>query len=289
MERRSPGPFQAKSRWSVGVLLVVTVLAALGLGSRQLPLGSRKIASPEGYQMIITLPMAAGFIMESAAMRAASGARVPLGFERIEDDRLRVRPTRGSEQRVDLVGQPLGQVLDQLTREAPKLVRAVVPDDYRFTWREEDGTISVSPVRGHQSFLDTVIPSLDLKDTTLPPAATALHRFFESQYPDRSRAADELPRTWLGTLEKFLEKQAIFKRTFSITLTNVTVRQALNALVKAHGEVSWSVTFSDDTLGYQDCNIRFEAFNGASLSFGAKLPPKRWEPKHHVLTYTVGQ
>src|SRR5262245_59875261 len=132
MERRSPGPFQPKSRWSVGVLLVVTVLAALGLGSRELPLGRRKIASPEGCQMISTLAMAAGFIMESAARRAGSAARVPVGFERIEDDRLRVRPTRGSEQRVDLVGQPLGQVLDQLTREAPKLVRAVVPDDYRF-------------------------------------------------------------------------------------------------------------------------------------------------------------
>ena len=114
-----------------------------------------------------------------------------------------------------------------------------------------------------------MIPALELKDTTLPAAATAIHRVFDAQYPDQSRAADELPPVFLGSETLLREKRAILKRTFSVSLTNVTVRQALNAIVKAHAETSWVVVYPNLTLEYPYFVLAFQAFNGASIGFSA--------------------
>jgi len=203
-------------------------------------------------------------------LRAAAGARVSIGFERIDEPR---RPPDRSHlptapQQINLAGRSLAQALDLLIRATPSLLVAPAAES-RFTWREEDGMISVTPVRGQPGFLDTMIPALELKEATVPAAATAIHRVFDSQYPDQSRAADELPSVFLGSAENLRAKRAIFKRTFSLSLTNVTVRQALNAIIKAHGEVSWIVVYPNPTLEYPYSVLAFQAFNEASIGFSA--------------------
>jgi hypothetical protein len=209
-------------------------------------------------------------MFESYVLRAADGARVAIGLERIDPPRR--LPDRSHlptpPQEINLAGRPLGQALDLLTRATPSLLAAPA-EESRFTWREEDGVISVTPVRGRPGFLDTIIPALELKDTTLPVVATKIHRMFDPQYPDRSRAADDLPTAFLGSEADLRAKLAIFKRTFSVSLTNVTVRQALNAIVNAHGETSWVVVYPNPTLEYPYSTLRFHAFTGGEMGFSA--------------------
>lgn len=261
-------------RWTLLIppAIALGTLGTLASRSAQVAVPNRTIASLDGHPNIIAFPLTTSVAVELDVLRAAAGARTPVGFERIQDERLpdRVIPRPLRPEQVDLAGQPLGAVLDRLTREAPPLRSSAPPSDYRFTWKEDDGVVSVTPVRGQSSFLDTIVTSLELKDTTLPAAATAIHRLFDRQFPDKSRAADETPTVFLGTQERFLERQSVFKRTFSITLTNVSVRQALNALVKAHGDASWVVIYGDSTLAYQDCDLAFVAFSGARIDFGAR-------------------
>jgi len=257
-------------KWNL-LLSALAGLGALGATS-QVATANRTINSLDGFPNIISFPLTSSVVVELDVLRAAAGARVHVGFERIQDEPLpeRVIPRPLRPEQVDLAGQPLGQVLDRLTKEAPPLRRSSPPSVYQFTWKEDEGVISVTPLRGQPSFLDSIVPSIELKDTTLPAAATVIHRLFDAQSPDTSRAADELPRVFMGTQDSFLEKRRIFKRTLSISLRNATVREVLNALVKAHGEASWVVIYSDSTLTYQNCDIAFAAFNGARIDFGAR-------------------
>ena len=253
-------------------LLVISVVAVLGLASRQAGLTSRTVSEVDGHPIVVSFPMVDGAVLEMNILRATAAARVPVGLERVRDEPLpdRVRRNVGSPERAVLTGHSLGDVLNLLTAQAPPLLSSAALGIYRFSWQEHDGMISVTPVRGQASFLDTLIPVFELKAGTLSSAATAIHRFFDPQFPDRSGAADQTPPSMLvaeANYEAYLEKRTVLKKPFSVALTNVTVRQVLDGIAKAHGEVSWIVTYHDTAMAYAQSRLSFAAFNGARLDF----------------------
>ena len=201
---------------TVPVLVTACTTVVISAGADQQSLASRTIQSASDLSTTVWFPTSpgdgiSGSTFESYVLRAASGARVAVGFERIDEPR---RPPDRSHlptppKQISLAGRSLAQALDLLTRATPNLLAAPAAES-RFTWREDDGVISVTAVRGQPGFLDTMIPALELKDTTLPAAATAIHRVFDAQYPDQSRAADELPPVFLGSETLLRERSEPF-------------------------------------------------------------------------------
>jgi hypothetical protein len=106
-----------------------------------------------------------------------------------------------------------------------KVLDAMIAADLRYEWREDDGVIVVRPVDSwsdETSWLNIVVDGVTLSDV----AATELHAVLT-----RMVGVKVTPSQGVGDTKRF-----------SVTIPkNGTLLQALNAIVRAHGTLTWAV------------------------------------------------
>jgi hypothetical protein len=176
-----------------------------------------------------------------AASRIAISMQVPLGLEQVPepcDEKGKQSPDVEGE--VVLTGMSIGHAFDRL-----------VELDERYVWSEADGVLVLRPGvtwfdRDH--FLHRPIPSFRVNDGRIWAAMQAVHAALggargpaDEVWPARTPQSDH---------------------AFSVSLGVTTVRDALNAVVRAHGSLQWRVDYCKPPARYEHAMVWLMTFDG---------------------------
>jgi hypothetical protein len=146
-----------------------------------------------------------------------------LGSENIQDTAQRVN--RYNELKIKTrLGS--GKVSDAL--------RKIVEDDPHYEWALDNGVVNILPKKGYRHLengadpLETRIKSVDISSVTSSNAAIMILQASGLRVGGREKSG---PREHCATV--------------SLQLKDLTLREALNALVKADGMASWGLEYSE--------------------------------------------
>lgn len=172
---------------------------------------------------------------ELAKLAVAAG--VPMGFEAAG------RPTRLS-QPVTATGRKLREVLDDLIRA-----------DDRYEWREDDGVIVVRPPaawRDPLSVFNTAVGPIRRREMQASDAASLMAQLFGVRSDLSSGIGDTI--------------------TFTVDLPDGgTLLGVLNAIVRAHGTMTWSVAPTSGGRPADQSGMAISVFVGRT-GIGAGIP-----------------
>jgi hypothetical protein len=126
------------------------------------------------------------------------------------------------------VGSSLHELLDSLT--------AVVP---QYRWQAENGVINVIPAGGVPAFLEVRVARFRAERVKSPDEA--LVKLFEMPEVLKAMTNPAIgSRLFRGGIGFYAPAPSSDIETFSVRLDNVTVREALNAIARAHGHAMWT-------------------------------------------------
>jgi hypothetical protein len=108
------------------------------------------------------------------------------------------------------------------------VMNAIVKSVPRYQWREKGNVVEVSPVAGGSSLLDTNIATFQVTDADAKDAINQLLMLPEVQANIRSMN--------LAWMEVSTERRG---KKFSMSLENVSMREALNMIAKESGTRFW--------------------------------------------------
>jgi hypothetical protein len=120
------------------------------------------------------------------------------------------------------------------------VLESIVSTDTQYEWEIKDGVINVIPRSGEPQFLSTHIPKLKIKEETINEALSKL-----LEIPEVRQLLPSLGRRYIQTgvypfnSDGSPPKEA---KKISVSLKDVTVREALNAIARKHGSVVWMFT-----------------------------------------------
>ena len=123
------------------------------------------------------------------------------------------------------------------------VLNAIVSADSRYTWELKDDVINVIPSNGIPAFLSVRVSKVEITEVETP--SEALSQLLA--IPEVQRAGAALgPRAVQGGAHVFCPGcPAKEKKTFSVSLKAVTVRDVLNGIARAHGRAVWSFQRSE--------------------------------------------
>jgi hypothetical protein len=206
----------------VGVVLSALVSVAPAAQSAR---NDRLLNTIVGQDAEVRLPPTAENIgLTLASIAKSTGALI--GFETVMDDEL----WSGSDQfGWSPRGITLAQALDQ-----------VVAMDARYEWREHEGVIHVRPKTAFadpRHFLNQRVAKFELKDAIPLHATFEVHRVYRKDCEIRHLI-------YTTKRDEFLsDGPASLRMPVSVSLTNVTVLGIMDAVIKAHGQLYWNVTY----------------------------------------------
>jgi hypothetical protein len=118
------------------------------------------------------------------------------------------------------------------------VLNAIVSTDSRYTWEIKDDVINVIPSSGLPAFLLVRVSKFELAEVDSP--SEALSQLLA--IPEVHQAQLSLgPRAVQGGAYVFCPGcPAKERKTFSVSVKGVTVRESLNAIARAHGSAVWS-------------------------------------------------
>jgi hypothetical protein len=173
----------------------------------------------------VRLPASADNIGDTLAS-IAKATGVAIGFETVMDDEPGSR--LGSVSR-SLGGMTLAQALD-----------GVVAMDSRYAWRERRGVIHVRPKEAFDDarhFLNRRVERFELRDAIPLHATFEVHRIYRPDCKIRHPIYTDERDAFLA------EQLPADRKGVTVSLTNVSVLDILDAVIKAHGELHWNVTY----------------------------------------------
>jgi len=214
---------QMKLIRNLTAFIMIVTLAAITFGqSGQIP----NSAVPQeilGRQVRMTYPDRV--TITYAFMRVLSDARVPGGLVTVSNCGEEVEHT------LTPAGSSLRDVLDSIVSVAP-LSR----------WQLEDGVVNLVPVKGEPPLLNLRLAEFNVKNATT--VFDALNRLLT--LPDVQKRMAELHvsevRTEVGltNLKQPGSGTNEDRQGFTVHCKSATVREALNAIVRAHGYAVWA-------------------------------------------------
>lgn len=216
---------------SIGVTAIVAALASqepTALIARRLPFGAP----------VVGVPLTASSLQRALA-EVAWASRIPIGYEAPEDEPWQPAPPRRT---INVEGQTVEQVLNAIVALQP-----------RYGWSEDDGVIHVRPktaVADLNNVVNRPIEMFVLADTTLQLALREVHF---SLRPESRQG---------GITGSGPGPSALGLRRFTVGVEQTTVQGILDAIVKAHGASSWSVTYAPDSGAARPYRISFHTFDG---------------------------
>lgn len=127
-----------------------------------------------------------------------------------------------------------------------------------------------------ENWLNARMPVFEIRDATAEEALTQLERAFDPTYDiTRVVASEPVPPDTAVAMQRLSAIGRARQRRFSLQRSTPTVREVLNAIVLAHGEASWIVTFRGPTPSREASRIDIVFWRGASVSAHAAEPPPR--------------
>ena len=179
------------------------------------------------------------------AIRIAESLPAPLGLELVPEpcgEPGKKAPEREDE--VILNGMSVSRAFDRL-----------VELDQRYVWSEADGVLIVRPGVtwfDPSHFLNRKLPLFRVKEGHMWTAMNEVHSVLEGA----RGPADEIRsgRTPQGD------------RSFSVSLGRTTVVDALNAVVRAHGSLRWTVEYCKPQALFEYATVRLNTFDGDGIA-----------------------
>jgi hypothetical protein len=164
-------------------------------------------------------------------------ARVPIGFEGLDDDPFGLAPSSGELQ---FGGDTLAEALEKIVVRQP-----------HYRWSQENCVIHLRPRTARvdpNNLLNRPVEALELHGVTLSEALHEVHLYLRPELRGRGIVGSGPGPRELGL------------RRFSVTVSRTTVLGLLDAIVVAHSAASWHVTYTNDPQWpYQ---IGFGTFDG---------------------------
>jgi hypothetical protein len=177
----------------------------------------------------------------------ARGARVPIGFEEMAqapDPFERTLASVPDEERTILLGLSVREALD-----------ALVEADGRYAWREQDGVLLIRPVTAWRDGSHFLLQRAGPVDAKPQRAMSIVRSFYASQGLDIKSAGGGLIGEVGGSRE-------LLRKPVTLMRTGGSLLDALNAIVKAHGELIWMVSYRFGPVALGTSCIRMMTFDG---------------------------
>jgi hypothetical protein len=137
-----------------------------------------------------------------------------------------------------------------VTRAFDRLVEL----DERYVWSEVDGVLILRPGKtwfDPSHFLNRKIPAFRVKDGRMRAAMDAVHLALGGA----RGPADEV---WPASTPQS-------ERRFTVSLGTTTVLNALNASVRAHGFLRWTVEYCKSQALFDYATLRLNTFDGGGI------------------------
>jgi hypothetical protein len=189
--------------------------------------------------------------------RLSMATRTPVGIETISPlpPGLPPPPTSPSSAYYDLTGLTMQEALDKLTAFLPE-----------YSWSLDDGIHHIRPrslAQARNLPLDKPVDRFSRSFANVQAALTGVREIFQTPLGAGVGMAMGLSgsSSGFGTPERVNESR---ERPISVDLTNVTVRQILDAIVRRHGDISWTVEYVDANGTYPQFQLHFTGFDGWS-------------------------
>jgi hypothetical protein len=214
----------------------LTAIVAAALAAQELPaLIARRL--PFGAP-VVGVPLTPSSLQRALA-EVAWAARIPIGYEAPEDELWEPAP---SSRTMNVEGQTVEQVLDAIVALQP-----------HYGWSEDDGVIHLRPktaLADPNNVLNRRVEMFVLDETTLQLALREVHFSLRPELRQGGITGSGGGPTALGLMR------------FTVRVGQTTVQGVLDAIVKAHGASSWSVTYTPDSGAARPYKISFHTFDG---------------------------
>lgn len=131
-------------------------------------------------------------------------------------------------------------------------LNALVQLDSRYSWVESDGVIVVRPVEAwnkRDHFLHRSASSFAFTNQNIYGALTALKGALDSRQIPTIDGPEPTPTP-------------LAARRFSVSLGATSAYEALNAIVRAHGELAWIVGYCQSEVSYENSILTLMTFDG---------------------------
>jgi hypothetical protein len=179
-----------------------------------------------------------------AAIRIAESLPVPLGLELVPEPCIeKGKKYPDWQDEVVLTGMSVTRAFDRL-----------VELDERYVWSEVDGVLILRPGTtwfDPSHFLNRKIPAFRVKDGRMRAAMDAVHLALGGA----RGPADEV---WPASTPQS-------ERRFTVSLGTTTVLNALNASVRAHGFLRWTVEYCKSQALFDYATLRLNTFDGGGI------------------------
>lgn len=204
----------------MGLSCIALVFAALVAPAAVPELADRRV--PDRPEIAFDLPVDSKKAI-NVLQRALIAAGVPSGIE---------QAPQGSDPE-QFSRRPVNPKLRFNGRSVRDVLNDFVEFDPRYDWREADGRILIrtQTTRGSDSLLQTRLPDVEFRSLPLPEAMISLFRI-------------ALSREHSYMTVHLTEGEAPLNRRVSIRLRNPTFLDALNAVSRAGGSLSWTVSYA---------------------------------------------
>jgi hypothetical protein len=154
----------------------------------------------------------------------------------------------GAERIVGCEQDNAKQAWSPMNKSLRQALDTIVEADPRYRWEVVDQVINLLPATGEPALLQTRISEFHVEN--MFSAMDALSPLLA--LPEVRKAMDDLHlKPGITLISSWRSPTAI-----SVTCTNVTLRQALNAIARAHGRVAWGY-IETDCAGKDEVVIRF--------------------------------
>lgn len=204
-------------KYALPAFLIMTFSFALAYGQKNGPARNELAADRLGHR--IEVIEATDITTSEAFFKAMSAARAPGGIVRVA----------GCDP------DPVIQSWRPMTTTLRDMLDWVVRSDPQYGWQFDAGAINLIPKAGEPPLLATQIRSLREKDATSVEALLSrLHSLPEVRSKINELQLSEALRIMIAPVPL---KQN--QRRYSIDVKNVTVREALNSIARAHGSAVW--------------------------------------------------
>jgi hypothetical protein len=217
-------------------------------------LADRVVTSGTGLQLQSPeSPLAVKAAMEFTARTA----RVPMGIELL--------PAESLPQRV--VRRPVSAMMAVDTMTVSSILDRVRQANPKYECHEVEGLIQVAPtdsLSNSAAPLNRAVAAVDLPTTDATEALAVVRRVFDPNYV--------LPKQelYIGT---HYSPEALQQggRKFALRFPGGTVRQLLNAIVKAHGDLLWIVEYKRPPATPETMVLSVRSFEGWGVTLSAPL------------------
>jgi hypothetical protein len=165
---------------------------------------------------------------------------------------------------------------------SPSVIRQALDDfvaaNPGYAWSVSGPLVSVTPADAPADaadWLNATVPSFGVRGATARDALVALRRVFDKGYDEARISAGRTPEAGPASTQSAVQERVeqAQSRRFDVSLEGARVREILDAIVLAHGEASWLVSFDGPAPVMEHARVEVVFWHGSSaIAYPAVVP-----------------